>query len=109
MAILIKAMGALSDTAAVIKNLDLVITVDTSISHLASALGTPTWVMLPNPSDWRWMMDRTDSPWYPQVLRLFKQPTPGDWESMILEVAKELALLLTHLPSPSNEQQIKAK
>jgi len=82
--------GRFMDTAAVIKNLDLVITVDTSISHLASGLGTPTWVMLPNPADWRWMLDRTDSPWYPKVLRLFKQPTPGDWETMILEVAEEL-------------------
>jgi Flp pilus assembly protein TadD len=85
--------GRFMDTAAVIKNLDLVITVDTSISHLASGLGTPTWVMLPNPADWRWMLNRTDSPWYPNVLRLFKQPTPGDWESMICEVAQELTLL----------------
>lgn len=82
--------GRFMDTAAVIKNLNLVITVDTSISHLASGLGTPTWVMLPNPADWRWMMNRTDSPWYPKVLRLFKQPTPGDWETMIQEVAQEL-------------------
>jgi hypothetical protein len=82
--------GRFMDTAAVIKNLDLVITVDTSISHLASGLGTPTWIMLPNPADWRWMIDRTDSPWYPNVTRLFKQPTPGDWQSMIQEVAVEL-------------------
>ena len=82
--------GRFMDTAAVIKNLDLVITVDTSISHLSSGLGTPTWIMLPNPSDWRWMMDRNDSPWYPNVTRLFKQPTPGDWQSMIKEVAVEL-------------------
>ena len=82
--------GRFMDTAAVIENLDLVITVDTSISHLSSGLGIPTWVMLPNPADWRWMMDRTDSPWYPKVLRLFKQPTPGDWETMIQEVAQEL-------------------
>lgn len=82
--------GRFMDTAAVIKNLDLVITVDTSISHLAAGLGTPTWVMLPNPADWRWMLNRTDSPWYPEVLRLFKQPSPGDWENMILEVAQEL-------------------
>jgi len=82
--------GRFMDTAAVIKNLNLIITVDTSISHLASALGTPTWVLLPNPSDWRWMMNRTDSPWYPGVLRLFKQPTPGDWQTMILQVAQEL-------------------
>ncbi len=82
--------GRFMDTAAVIKNLDLVITVDTSISHLASGLGTPTWILLPNPADWRWMIDRNDSPWYPHVTRLFKQPTPGDWKSMIQEVAVEL-------------------
>ena len=83
--------GRFMDTAAVIKNLDLVITVDTSISHLAAGLGTPTWILLPNPADWRWMIDRDDSPWYPNVVRLFKQPTPGDWKSMIQEVAVELA------------------
>lgn len=82
--------GRFMDTAAVMKNLDLVITVDTSISHLSSGLGVPTWIMLPNPADWRWMLNRTDSPWYPKVTRLFKQPTPGDWESMINEVAVEL-------------------
>lgn len=83
--------GRFMDTAAVIKNLDLIITVDTSISHLASGLGTPTWIMLPNPADWRWMIDRNDSPWYPNITRLFKQPMPGDWQSMIKEVAVELA------------------
>jgi tetratricopeptide (TPR) repeat protein len=82
--------GRFMDTAAVITNLDLVITVDTSISHLSSGLGTPTWILLPNPADWRWMIDRNDSPWYPNVTRLFKQPTPGDWKSMIQEVAVEL-------------------
>jgi len=81
--------GRFMDTAAVIKNLDLVITVDTSISHLAAGLGVPTWVMLPNPADWRWMLNRTDTPWYPTI-RLFKQPTPGDWATMIQEVAQEL-------------------
>jgi ADP-heptose:LPS heptosyltransferase len=83
--------GRFMDTAAVIRNLDLVITVDTSISHLTAGLGTPTWILLPNPADWRWMIDRNDSPWYPNVVRLFKQPTPGDWQSMIKEVAVELA------------------
>ncbi|HLW73026.1 MAG TPA: tetratricopeptide repeat protein [Candidatus Babeliales bacterium] len=82
--------GRFMDTAAVIKNLDLVITVDTSISHLSSGLAVPTWIMLPNPADWRWMINRDDSPWYPNITRLFKQPTPGDWESMIKEVAVEL-------------------
>lgn len=87
--------GRFMDTAAVIKNLDLIITVDTSISHLASGLGTPTWIMLPNPADWRWMINRNDSPWYPNVTRLFKQPTPGDWQSMIKEVAIELEKHIT--------------
>lgn len=87
--------GRFMDTAAVIRNLDLVITVDTSLSHFSAALGTPTWVMLPNPADWRWMLDKTDSPWYPDVLRLFKQPTPGAWTTMIEEVAQELQKHIT--------------
>ncbi len=81
--------GRFMDTASVMKNLDLIITVDTSICHLAAGLGVATWVLLPNPADWRWMMDRTDTPWYP-TMRLFKQHTPGDWETMIQEVAQEL-------------------
>jgi tetratricopeptide (TPR) repeat protein/ADP-heptose:LPS heptosyltransferase len=85
--------GRFMDTAAVMKNLDLIITVDTSICHLASGLGVPTWVMLPNPPDWRWMLDRSDSPWYPTI-RLFRQPTPGDWESVVQMVAKELKQLV---------------
>jgi hypothetical protein len=67
-----------ADTAAVIKQLDLVITVDTSVAHLAGALGKPVWVFLPANYDWRWMLDRDDSPWYPHT-RLFKQTTLGDW------------------------------
>lgn len=81
--------GRFVDTAAVIKNLDLVITVDTSISHLAAALGTPTWIMLPNPADWRWMLNRLDTPWYPNV-RLFRQKTIGDWQGLVQEVAQAL-------------------
>jgi tetratricopeptide (TPR) repeat protein len=67
-----------ADTAALIEQLDLVITVDTSVAHLAGALGKPVWVFLPANYDWRWMLDRDDSPWYPGV-RLFKQTTLGDW------------------------------
>ncbi len=81
--------GSFMDTAAIITNLDLVITIDTSIAHLASALGKPTWILLPNPADWRWMLDRTDSPWYPNV-RLFRQKTPGDWQSSMKEVIQAL-------------------
>lgn len=73
--------GRFMDTAAVMKNLDLVITVDTAIAHLAGALGVPVWVMLPYETDWRWIEGRTDSPWYP-TMRLFQQPAPFDWESV---------------------------
>jgi tetratricopeptide (TPR) repeat protein len=79
-----------TDTAALCDFLDLVVSVDTSIVHLAAALGKPTWVLLPFAPDWRWMMDRTDSPWYPSVT-LFRQQTPGDWESVLLRVAGALA------------------
>jgi ADP-heptose:LPS heptosyltransferase len=77
------------ETAALIANLDLVITVDTAIGHLSGALGKPAWIMLPKASDWRWLIDRHDSPWYPSV-RLFRQPYPGEWDVVIAEVANEL-------------------
>jgi cytochrome c-type biogenesis protein CcmH/NrfG len=67
------------ETAAVIENLDLVITVDTSMGHLAGALGRPVWILIPKAADWRWMLDRDDSPWYPTV-RLFRQRKPGAWD-----------------------------
>jgi Tfp pilus assembly protein PilF len=78
------------ETAALIANLDLVITVDTAMGHLAAAMGKPVWIMLPRASDWRWLVDRSDSPWYPTA-RLFRQPTPGDWDPVIAEVATALA------------------
>jgi ADP-heptose:LPS heptosyltransferase len=65
---------------------DLVITVDTSVAHLAGALGRPTWVLVPFWPDWRWMLERTDTPWYP-TMRLCRQPKAGDWESVIAQVA----------------------
>jgi Tfp pilus assembly protein PilF len=77
------------DTAAVIENLDLVVTIDSSAAHLAGALAKPTWVMLPWVPDWRWLMDREDTPWYP-TLRLFRQPAHGDWAATIARVAQEL-------------------
>jgi len=63
-------------------SLDLVISVDTSVVHLAGALGTPVWLLNRFDTDWRWLLDRDDSPWYPS-LRQFRQPTPGDWHSVI--------------------------
>ena len=81
--------GRFMDTAAVMKNLDLIISVDTSIAHLAGGLGMPTWVLIPDPPDWRWMFDRPTSPWYPNV-RLFRQTTSGDWPSVVARIAQEL-------------------
>lgn len=82
------------DTAALIENLDLVISVDTAVGHLAGALGKPTWIMLPKASDWRWLLNRSDSPWYPTV-RLFRQSSPGAWEEVIEEVATALQAYAT--------------
>ena len=78
-----------SDTAALLANLDLIISVDTAVAHLAGALGKPVWVLLTNRPDWRWMNNRNDSPWYPSM-RLFCQPQPGNWHSVIIEVARSL-------------------
>ena len=79
----------LADTAAAIKQLDLVITIDTVIAHLAGALGKPVWVILNFDSDWRWMLDRNDSPWYP-TMRLFRQTKIGNWDSLFIEVKQAL-------------------
>ena len=81
--------GAFMDTAAIVEGLDLVITVDTSVAHLAGGLGRPVWLVLPFWSDWRWMLDRDDSPWYP-TMRLFRQPAPGAWEPAFAQVAAAL-------------------
>jgi len=80
-----------ADTAALIENLDLVISVDTAVAHLAGAMGKPTWVLLPLAPDWRWMLDRADSPWYP-TMRLFRQKAAGDWKGVIEEIAGQLQL-----------------
>jgi hypothetical protein len=82
-------LGDFDDTAAVLAQCDLVIAVDTSVAHLAGALGRPLWVLLPFASDWRWTSDGERSPWYPAA-RLLRQPRPGDWESVVTSVLKDL-------------------
>jgi tetratricopeptide (TPR) repeat protein len=80
------------ETAAAVSQLDLVITVDTAVAHLAGALGRPTWLVLPYAPDWRWLLEREDSPWYPTA-RLFRQKKPGDWPGVAREIAAALAQL----------------
>jgi len=78
-----------ADTAALIANLDLIISVDTAVVHLAGAMSKPVWTLLPFNPDWRWMLEREDSPWYP-TMRLFRQSVRGDWDSVIKRVAEAL-------------------
>ena len=79
-----------ADTAAVMSLMDLIITTDTSVPHLAGALARPVWVMLQRNPDWRWLREREDSPWYP-TMRLFHQSTRGDWDSVIAKVVDALS------------------
>ena len=88
-----------AETAALIENLDLVITVDTAVAHLAGALGKPTWLMNRYASCWRWLLGRADSPWYP-TMRLFRQPSLGDWSSVVREVCAAARELLAVRRSP---------
>jgi Flp pilus assembly protein TadD len=83
------ADSALVDTTALMAELDLIISVDTSIAHLAGALARPAWVLLPFAPDWRWQLGRDDSPWYP-TLQLFRQPRPRDWDSVVARVQARL-------------------
>ena len=78
-----------SDTAALCSLLDLVITVDTSVAHLAGSLGKPTWLLVPYSPDWRWLLDRTDSPWY-QSIKIYRQTAPGDWMEILSQVKQDL-------------------
>ena len=83
-------VGDFAATAAAISHLDLVVSVDTSVAHLAGALGKPVWIVLPVRSDWRWLTDRDDSPWYPSAT-LFRQKSEGDWKPVIASLAAELS------------------
>jgi ADP-heptose:LPS heptosyltransferase len=82
-----------ADTAAIVANLDLVITVDTAVAHLAGALGKPVWILLANAPDWRWFLEREDSPWYPTA-RLFRQSAHGNWQEVLARLERELRKLL---------------
>jgi len=84
---------AFVDTAAVMANLDLIVTSDTSIAHLAGALSLPTWVAIKHVPDWRWLLEREDSPWYP-TMRLFRQQTDGDWKSVFAKIGQEVCALM---------------
>jgi hypothetical protein len=99
---------ALVDTAAVMKNLDLVIAVDTSLAHLAGALGVKVWVAMPLASDWRWLVGREDTPWYP-TMRLFRQRKLGEWGEVIERMAEALEELAGSreepMPDPTRQLQ----
>jgi tetratricopeptide (TPR) repeat protein len=88
-----KELADFSDTAALVANMDVVVSVDSAVAHLAGALGKPVWILLPfTRTDWRWLQDRESSPWYPTA-RLFRQPAAGDWDTVIERVAHELSVL----------------
>ncbi len=95
--------GSFMDTAAVMKHLDLVISVDTGLCHLAGAMNIPTWIMLPQPSDWRWLIGKSDSHWYPSV-RLFRQPHYGDWIGVVHMIMHSLQkAVIPQKNTPSHE------
>ena len=82
-----------ADTAAIVAHLDLVVSIDTSVAHLAGAMGKPVWILLNNSPDWRWLHEREDSPWYPTA-RLFRQSTFGNWQDVVSRVERELRELV---------------
>jgi tetratricopeptide (TPR) repeat protein len=103
---IVEALGAFDegpdafiDTAAIMASLDLIVTSDTATAHLAGALGRPAWVALKHVPDWRWMLAREDSPWYPS-LRLFRQPARGEWTSVFAAMAEALRPLVEREPAP---------
>jgi hypothetical protein len=98
---LVRPLGEAADmleTAAIVSHLDLIVTVDTMIAHLAGAIARPVWTLLHYGADWRWLLDREDSPWYP-TMRLFRQSAPGAWKPVVVRLAGELS----HLRPPRGE------
>jgi Glycosyltransferase family 9 (heptosyltransferase) len=89
---------SMADAAALIAALDLVVTVDTAVAHLAGALGKPVWILVSYNADWRWMRNRPDTPWYPSA-RLFRQPKPGEWDSVFEELRHAVAAIAA--PDPA--------
>ncbi len=87
-----------ADTASIISQLDLIVTIDTATAHLAGAMGQQVWVLLPFVPDWRWFLERNDSPWYPSM-RLFRQPEPGNWQQPVKEIKNSLQLLKPTIPA----------
>lgn len=87
-----REMRDFADTAALVEALDLVVSVDTGVAHLAGALGKPVWILLPHAPDWRWMLERADTPWYPGA-KLYRQPQRGDWASVLARVKSDLGSL----------------
>ncbi len=95
------------DTAALCQHMDLVVTVDTSVAHLSAALGRPTWTFIPHSSDWRWMMDRNNTPWY-ESMRLIRQTTPGSWQLELSNLASDLRAFAAHEDTPAKTSQEKS-
>jgi tetratricopeptide (TPR) repeat protein len=101
-----EAAGAFMDTAAIVANLDLVVTADTSVAHLAGGMGVPVWVLLPYAADWRWLIEGDTSPWY-STMRLFRQPSPGDWQELVARVVGELREVVDrHVPGRAIQRSL---
>jgi ADP-heptose:LPS heptosyltransferase len=94
-------IASFDDTAALMAHLDLVISVDTAVAHLAGALGRNVWILLPFAPDWRWMLDRADSPWYPTA-RIFRQSQRGQWNPVVEEVTSLLRKICESRATPAN-------
>jgi hypothetical protein len=90
-----ETLADFADTAALIENLDMVVSIDTAAAHLAGALGKTVWIMLRHSGEWRWLLQRSDSPWYPSM-RIFRQKARGDWVGLVREITRELQVLLEY-------------